>query len=150
MDQYMYFSSELVDHLDDMVNEFQQVAIDWLIARWPQLQSVTTHNVVKERLPLINFSGTRHRVFFHPCSCKDKQITDPVVNTSCYNHLRHRSLEETVIKQHWKQKDVPAEFIDFGWDGEKAKHPFDVDIREVTITDGSCLQGVLWDPVARA
>ena len=74
---------------------------------------------------------TRHLVFFHLCSCKGKQITDPVVKTSCYNHLyEDDSLEQIVIKQLRNQKNVPAELIDLGWNGETAKHPIDVTISE--------------------
>ncbi|RSH94013.1 hypothetical protein EHS25_006666 [Saitozyma podzolica] len=80
VDQYTYLRFRLQRRLRHLYgNSLRKLVVGG------HTKSLTVHNVAMEDVP--SFPGVPRRVFFHPCSCRDEQLADPVVDTSCYNHF---------------------------------------------------------------
>lgn len=80
-------------------------------------QSITVHNFVSQ-LPF-ELAEQTCRIFYRPCSCLDRSVTDKVDDFFCYNHFsttshaRIRPLELMTIKSESAVKKV--ELIDLDW-----------------------------------
>ncbi len=93
-----------------------------LVKTWPQVKTITLHNVSSQHLPRVRH--IRYRIFHCPCPCRNNEILDPEILDSCYTHWKFDDrLAEIRSMMSVRNKGTESwEFVDYVWTDGGIEH----------------------------